>query len=67
VTKLALSPRETALAFGIPHWRLRRAIKEGELVAHGIARRSVILIDDTKNWIRKQPATKSSKPSEVTS
>jgi hypothetical protein len=55
--KYALSPRETAIQFSIPHHVVRRLVREGLLVSHAVGRRSVILTNDVVEYIRTRPAT----------
>ena len=54
----AMSPAAAARAYGIPHYVLRRLIRDGHIIAHGVARRSLILCSDIKSWLRDQPPTK---------
>jgi excisionase family DNA binding protein len=58
----AASPSACARAYGIPNWRVRKAIREGELTAFGVGRKSLLLFSDLEQWIKSHPPTKSSRP-----
>jgi hypothetical protein len=58
----AASPRECATIYSIPHWRLRLAIKNGELVPRAIGRKSVLLFSKVEDWIEAHAPTKTSRP-----
>jgi hypothetical protein len=60
----AATPRACARVFSIPQHRIYAAIKAGELVAHAIGRKSILLFSDVRDWIRAHPSTKSSKRTE---
>jgi hypothetical protein len=53
-----MSPRAAAAAYGIPHYIMRRLIREGHVIAHGVARKSLVLCADIEAWIKAQPPTK---------
>lgn len=57
----AASPSECVRIFGVPHWIIRRAIANGELVPRTVGRKSLLIFDDVKAWIRSHPPTKSSR------
>jgi hypothetical protein len=56
------SPSACSTAYGIPYWRIKKAIREGALVAHGVGRKSILLFSDVEQWIKSHPATSSSRP-----
>lgn len=58
----AASPRNCATIFSIPHHHIRSAIKAGELVPRAVGRKSILIFDDVKAWIRTHPPTKTSRP-----
>lgn len=55
------SPSECVRIFGIPHYLIRRAIANGELVPRAVGRKSILFLEDVRAWIRAHPPTKSSR------
>jgi len=59
---IALSPDEVAKRLGgISRQRVYAAIRSGHLIARACGRRSLIDIQDVRDWLRSLPPTKSSK------
>jgi excisionase family DNA binding protein len=55
-TPLALSIREACAAANVGRTTLYAAIKDGNLAARKIGRRSIVLTDDLARWLRSLPA-----------
>ena len=53
--RLSLSPLEASALTGIGMTSIRQAINEGALSAHKHGRRTVILPDDLKAWLKALP------------
>lgn len=53
--RLSLSPEETSAATGIGLTSIREAVGNGRLVAHKHGRRTIILPDDLKRWLKTLP------------
>ena len=55
VAKLAFTVEEAAAAGGPGRTKIFEAIKNGELKAHKAGRRTIILVDDYKNFLKALP------------
>lgn len=53
--RLSLSPLEASALTGIGTTSIRQAINEGTLNAHKHGKRTIILPDDLKAWLRTLP------------
>jgi predicted DNA-binding transcriptional regulator AlpA len=53
IAPLALSIPDAVAACGIGRTRLYRAIKDGEVPVAKIGKRTVILADDLRTWLRR--------------
>jgi hypothetical protein len=52
---IAASPQRVARLTGLPPRQIYSAIQSGFLVPHKVGKRSVLLVDDVKEWLRAQP------------
>jgi excisionase family DNA binding protein len=53
--RLSLSPEEASALTGIGLTSIRQAINDGELIAHKHGKRTIILPDDLKAWLKAMP------------
>lgn len=61
--KLSLSPEQASALSGIGLSSIREAVNSGELVAHKLGVRVIILPDDLKTWLKAMPlAEKKDRP-----
>jgi excisionase family DNA binding protein len=53
--RISLSPEEASAITGIGTTSIRQAIADGELKAHKMGTRTVILVEDLKAWLKTLP------------
>jgi excisionase family DNA binding protein len=56
--RLSLSPEEASALTGIGLTAIREAVASGDLGAHKHGRRTIIMPDDLKTWLKALPKVK---------